>query len=295
MQLKRKLDYFLFIYQSQPLRKLLGESSTYHPTADSLLQSLNNLALLSDASNSSRFKERYHIIKTLRTGNFGAVFAVKDSDDQAFYALKQVQGTNSENTIHEIKMLQSMNHPNIVRYHSSWTEKNVQNITSKDNTIYYIQMELCTDDLRQVIKEDDLYADSIRLRSFARQMLEGLNYLHKKVNVIHGNLLPSNIFIRDNQIKIGDFRHARNSLAPGKYKPKNKSLMQPQSTAYDAPEGKGKLQMSDLYSFGVILFEMCNRPVEDIAQALEVFRKNSFTPMVPTGKHHDYQHVYLKV
>lgn len=278
------------------MKSLLDENSTNRPTADSILKSLKNLALSSKTASSSKFKERYRIIDKLRTGEFGAVFKVEDADDKTYYALKQVQQKKPGNTIHEIKMLQSMNHPRIVRYHSSWMEKSEQITISNDNTIfYYIQMELCNKDLKRVIQEDDLYEDSVRLRSLSRGILEGLNYLHKKMNVIHGNLDPSNIFIRDNQIKIGDFRHARNSLPSGKYYQTKKLIKQQQFTAYDAPEGKGKCQMSDIYSFGVILFEMCNRPVRDTKQALEVFSKNVFTPMVPTIKHDDYMRVYLKV
>ncbi|OXA42162.1 Eukaryotic translation initiation factor 2-alpha kinase 1 [Folsomia candida] len=67
---------------------------------------------------------------TLGVGSFGKVWKVRNKTDKCDYALKEICITkvlaNSDYNLtllfEEVRVLQALNHPNIVRYHTSWVE-----------------------------------------------------------------------------------------------------------------------------------------------------------------------------
>ena len=90
-----------------------------------------------------------------------------------------------------------------------------------ENLILYIQTELCNgtledylnerNEILQVLKRKNIEEykkarkDSLKESlSFARQILNGLTYIHS-FGIVHRDLKPSNIFINEKTCKIGDF------------------------------------------------------------------------------------------
>ena len=147
--------------------------------------------------------------------------------------------------------------------------------------VLYIQMEYCErHTLRDLIRRD-LYnkpEDGWRL---LRQIVEGLAHVHGH-GIIHRDLKPENIFIDDGQNpKIGDFGLATR----GQYHVMEKTttnadgdMTRSIGTAfYVAPElrsgaGSSYNEKVDLYSLGVIFFEMCY-PLKTAMERDEVVRK----------------------
>lgn len=150
-----------------------------------------------------------------------------------------------------------------------------------------------------MIRLDYLYDDQILLRSYTNQILNGLNYIHETIKISHGDLKPENILIKGDRIKIGDFGYAVNldHLTSENYSEINSENCEIPSgaSAYTSYEGMGKSTKSDMYSFGVILFEMCNPQFKNTKQALEELRENVHNPIIPTIIHDDYNDLYLKV
>lgn len=146
---------------------------------------------------------------------------------------------------------------------------------------------------------DYLYDDQLRLRSYTRQILAGLNYIHETIKISHGDLKPENILIKGDQIKIGDFGWAVNLdhvLGNSDLEINAENCDIPSdASAYTAYEGQGKSTKSDMYSFGVILFEMCHPRFGNTRKALNEFRENINDPIIPTEKHDDFKNVYLTV
>ncbi|CZT46280.1 probable cpc-3 protein [Rhynchosporium secalis] len=140
-------------------------------------------------------------------------------------------------------------------------------------TVLYISMEYCEKKtLRDLIRQG-LKKDEEEIWRLFRQILEGLAHIHG-LNVVHRDLKPENIFIdAASNVKIGDFGLATS----GQYTMADKSssaasqmsgeMTRSIGTAfYVAPEVRSSVggtytSKVDMYSLGIIFFEMCFRPL----------------------------------
>ncbi|KAJ2415358.1 eukaryotic translation initiation factor 2-alpha kinase, partial [Coemansia sp. RSA 2531] len=142
----------------------------------------------------------------------------------------------------------------------------------KKQKILYIQMEYCENKtLNDVIKEG---MDEKECWQMFGQILDGLNHIHQR-GVIHRDLKPVNTFLDGaGDIKIGDFGLATSSFAPidssiSRHVSLDRSAEDAMTadigtSTYVAPEvttkGSGATrynQKVDMYSLGIIFFEMC--------------------------------------
>ena len=135
-------------------------------------------------------------------------------------------------------------------------------------TTLYIQMDFCErHTLRDLIKKD-LYKDTETIWRLFRQILDGLAHIHS-LKIIHRDLKPDNIFIdRDSSPKIGDFGLATSNhyhVAGAKTSEDFSTANMTRSIGtalYVAPELRSNVTKMygskvDMYSLGIILFEMC--------------------------------------
>eukprot|EP01087_Luapelamoeba_hula_P021459 TRINITY_DN7508_c0_g1_i2.p1 TRINITY_DN7508_c0_g1~~TRINITY_DN7508_c0_g1_i2.p1 ORF type:complete len:1685 (-),score=296.46 TRINITY_DN7508_c0_g1_i2:8-5062(-) len=155
--------------------------------------------------------------------------------------------------------------------------------------ILYIQMEYCP--LNTLKQEIDKHPSEDQTWRLFRQILEGLNHIHLQ-GIIHRDLKPVNIFLDANgDIKIGDFglattgsnRVTRSDITASF--DLNSSLTVGIGTPiYCSPEqqkeGAHYDQKVDLYSLGIILFEMCYpfATAGERAEVLMNLRKHVFPP-----------------
>jgi histidyl-tRNA synthetase len=145
----------------------------------------------------------------------------------------------------------------------------------------YIQMDYCHRTLRHLIEEGSLFNDPATAWHIFGQILEGLVYIHAQ-GIIHRDLKPRNIFLdEEGNVKIGDFGLATTLHNVSKHYSRsgfldqqgdgaleddyeegnssssmsNKSSENVGTFLYSSPEGC-RNQKCDLYSLGVILFEL---------------------------------------
>ncbi|KAM0315688.1 hypothetical protein ACHAO8_003740 [Botrytis cinerea] len=163
-------------------------------------------------------------------------------------------------------------------------------------TILYISMEYCEKrTLRDLIRRG-LYKDNEEIWRVFRQILEGLAHIHS-LNFVHRDLKPENVFIDGaSNVKIGDLGLATR----GQYSAIDKvsaSGMQNSGDltrsigtfSYIAPEIRSAVSGGpytgkvDMYSLGVIFFEMCYTPLVGMerAQVIDGLRKKD--PVFPAN------------
>ncbi|XP_064341815.1 eIF-2-alpha kinase GCN2 isoform X3 [Camelus dromedarius] len=155
----------------------------------------------------------------------------------------------------------------------------------------YIQMEYCEKSTLRDTIDQGLYQDTIRLWRLFREILDGLAYIHEK-GMIHRDLKPVNIFLdSDDHVKIGDFGLATDHLAfaaDGKQDDTSDHLIKSDPSGhltgmvgtalYVSPEVQGSTksaynQKVDLFSLGIIFFEMSYHPMVTASERIFVLNQ----------------------
>ena len=194
---------------------------------------------------------KYTIKGPLGEGSFSTVRLATDPQTKTKYACKIIDAqriaspelrTRFEN---EIRIMQQMYHPNVVRLCD----------IMKDERNYYIFTEYCQEgELFQYIL-DKKYIPEPEAKGLLIQLVNGLKYLHEH-RVAHRDLKPENLLLdKHMQLKISDFGFAR-------YVSESDNLARTTcgSPCYSSPEAfSGKAYdpfKSDVWSVGVVLYAM---------------------------------------
>ena len=159
----------------------------------------NNLQLLIPNQYNYNRYNNYIEICELGSGSYGHVYKTYHNFEQNYYAIKKIElteqiGEIDKNAFREIQLFSKLEHPNIVRYYSSWIY----------NTTLYIQMELCDYTLRHYIDNLMMNDDILTRCKYFNYIIKGIQYLHNN-NIIHRDIKPSNIMFKCGHVKICDF------------------------------------------------------------------------------------------
>ena len=199
----------------------------------------------------STFAGRYQILEELGKGGMGRVYKVLDQEISEEIALKLLKPevAEDEKTIerfrNELKIARKIAHKNVCKmYH-----------LGKEEDTPFITMEyVAGEDLKSLIKKREKLTEGEAV-SMARQVCEGLAEAHR-LRVVHRDLKPQNIMIdEENNAKITDFGIARSIEAPGVTQT-GAIIGTPDYISPEQVEGEETDQRSDIYSLGVILYEM---------------------------------------
>jgi serine/threonine protein kinase len=259
--------------------------------------------LESTETNDSKVQEQYkmnrlnnyNIINNIGNGSFGSVFKCINNIDQQSYALKiiKLSPDKYETILREVRLMATFDHPNIIKYYCSWIDYNkidlIENSSESEsdtsinnnqiiqidyleNYYLYIQMELCKQSLSNYLEITPFDYNS-RLIIF-KDIVNGLNYLHTN-NIIHRDLKPSNIlFDTNNTIKISDFGMSiKQSLSNLNSNSIGSDLFG--TYLYSAPETlelNEYSKFSDIYSLGIILYELLNNFSTGMEKNIEINR-----------------------
>ena len=197
----------------------------------------------------------YRLLDQIGAGGMGSVFLAERADGtfEGRMALKLIKrGINSqaalERFLNERRILASLKHPNIARLHDAGTS---------DDEIPYFVME---------------YVDGLPITDYAvkngldvrqrlelfRQVCSAVTYAHRNL-VIHRDLKPSNILVApDGTPKLLDFGIAKllNTGSAAAVAVTQQFALTPEYTSPEHLRGDKLTTATDIYSLGVILFEL---------------------------------------
>eukprot|EP00375_Theileria_parva_P002550 XP_765230.1 hypothetical protein [Theileria parva strain Muguga] len=168
--------------------------------------------------------------------------------------------------------LSPVDNRNVIKIHNKHYKKN-KHIPKK---CLFILMEYCGEEsLYETINKQTLHESPERVIELFRQIMEALSYIHEK-GIIHRDVKPSNIFLKfenDFTIKLGDFGlTAKLQQSKGKNTIVNENgvvgtlhYMAPEQSECDAYN-----QKVDIYSAGVVLFEMLSKPFQTFMERCEI-------------------------
>ena len=224
----------------------LPSSKETYPAVTETLQ-----APVRELTTGSTFAGRYQIIEELGKGGMGKVYKVFDQEIQAKMALKLIKPEVSadKNTIdrfrNELKIARDISHKNICRMYD----------LGKEAGSYFITMEYVSgEDLKSFIRRARQLVVGTAI-FIAKQVCEGLAEAHR-VGVVHRDLKPGNIMIdKEGNAKIMDFGIARSISVKG-ITGAGVMIGTPEYMSPEQVEGKEIDQRSDIYSLGIILYEM---------------------------------------
>ncbi len=197
----------------------------------------------------------YTVLKELGVGGMGVVYHCRDEFLQRDVAIKMLlpelmaDPKNVEVFTEEARLAARMDHPNIVTVY----DIGVENRQSKAH--HFVAMEYLPGGNLAVRTQGAALAVEHAL-NWMKQLSNGLYFAHRK-GVVHQDVKADNIFITtEGDLKIGDFGLARLMANKVYINPSTKGMGTP---AYMSPElcrGEQQDQRSDMYSLGILFFEM---------------------------------------
>jgi predicted Ser/Thr protein kinase/TolB-like protein len=204
-----------------------------------------------ELTSGSTFAGRYQVIEELGHGGMGRVYKVQDIKIGEKIALKLIRPeagldkTSLERFSNELKLARKIRHKNVCQMFDLGEDQGTRYITME-----YVHGE----DLKQLIRKVGQLSPGQSI-GIARQVCDGLEEAHK-LGVVHRDLKPQNIMVdEDGKARIMDFGIAR-SLSGKSITGAGVMIGTAEYMSPEQVEGKDIDQRSDIYSLGVILYEM---------------------------------------
>ena len=222
----------------------------------------------------------FEIMQTLGKGSYGFVSKVKSKKNQKIYAMKMIdlELVNDQQEIdllmNEIKIIQSLNSPHIVKYYCNF----------KIGQKIYILMEYINNgDIKGYIQANSSMQKAIsepEIWELMYQCVSGICYIHQN-NLIHRDIKPANLFLTDDKVvKIGDFGvSAERKIGSNFHQKLEKETLMIGTPLYMSPEifqHQPYGSKVDVYSLGCTFYELCyfsapRLPLPGVNQLGEIF------------------------
>ncbi|XP_046545651.1 serine/threonine-protein kinase 36-like isoform X2 [Haliotis rubra] len=146
--------------------------------------------------------DRYDVVELLGEGGFGVVFKGKRKDGTGeACALKYIKTSNKDEVndfLHETKIMEKLNHPNIIRFFEKYEIPHYR----------VLAMECAPKELYHELGIVGRFPEN-RVREIASQLFSAVFHLHSK-SILHRDLKPENVLLMDDgTAKLCDFGFAR--------------------------------------------------------------------------------------
>jgi eukaryotic-like serine/threonine-protein kinase len=221
---------------------------------------------------------RYHLLEPLGSGGMAQVYRARDLMLERFVAIKVLRSDFSSDPAFQVRFRQearaaaNLSHPNIVTVHDFGFDQGQLFLVMEH--VPGTNLKVMIENLGKLSLEDAI--------PLLVQACAGLGYAHR-AGLVHCDVKPHNLLVTpDRRLKVTDFGIAR---AIAGIHPDEKNDVVWGSPLYFSPEqanGEAPSPASDVYSLGVVMYEMfTGRPpfVAKTAEKLaELHRKASPQP-----------------
>ncbi len=241
------------------------------------------MAITGDTLIDAVFDGRYLIIRKLGAGGMANVYLAEDQELGRRVAIKILDDRHAaddsfiERFRREAKNAAGLSHPNIVSIYDRGEAEGT----------YYIAMEyLSGRSLKELIVSRGPTPIRIAI-DYTRQILAAIGYAHRH-GIVHRDIKPHNVVVDgDGRLKVTDFGIARSGAS--QMTEVGSIIGTAQYLSPEQAKGSAVDQRSDVYSVGVVLYEMLTGKVPFTGDtALEIAMKHlSEVPVPPSEQRED--------
>ena len=222
----------------------------------------------------------YRIIEPLGQGGMATVFKAYHAALDRYVAIKVLHPAFKEDPNflsrfnREARIVAKLDHPNIVP---------IYDFAQDADTPYLVMRYVEGKTLKAILREGPIPTE--RVFSIIRPALDGLAYAHAQ-GVLHRDIKPSNIMVaNDEHVYLADFGLARIAKAGESTMSQDMLIGTPQYISPEQASGKPIDERSDIYSVGIVLYEMLTGRVPFSADTpYSVIHDHIYTPLpLPTS------------
>ena len=199
--------------------------------------------------------KNYKLLQIIGEGGMSTVYLSRHVDSGSLAAIKVLKRAYTQDQDHlkrfftrEIETTRNLDHPNIVK---------LLDYGRKDSTYFLIYEYVQGVNLdKYIAKHKKLPVKTIE--SITLQLLSALSHAHSE-NIVHRDIKPQNILVtQDGKVKVLDFGIAK-ALSSTTITQTGMFMGSPGYISPEQAEGQKVDGRSDLYSLGVLLFEMLTK------------------------------------
>ena len=195
---------------------------------------------------------RYRVIEQLGRGGMATVFRCHDPNLDRHVAVKVLPSFHTEDPTftgrftQEAQTVARLNHPNILQIYDF----------GEDKGFTYIVSELVPGGDLQDMLEGGKSMPVLEVLKFMGPLAEALDHAHAQ-GIVHRDLKPANVLLdNDGRAILADFGLARMLESNTRFTQANQALGTPEYMAPEQAMGADADHRSDLYAFGVMIYQM---------------------------------------